>query len=78
MNISRREFRNLLCIMHSIDGWELPATWPEKAQEAFMRDPINFFLRSDDRRTDEIWAIMFRHAEPMSRVREVEFEDIPE
>ena len=77
MDISKRQFRNLLCIMHSIDDWELPATWQPNTQQAFLRDPINFFLRSDDGRANEIWAIIMRRVDP-TLIREVEFEDIPE
>ena len=58
--MTKREFRNLLCIILSVDSWEL--TYLDTAQQkAFVRDPVNYFLRSDDERSDIIWEAMMRH-----------------
>jgi hypothetical protein len=62
MTITKREFRNLLCIMHSIDSWELPDHWTVDQKSRFLDIPIPFFLNSDDRRMDEIWQIVTRRA----------------
>lgn len=61
--MTKREFRNLLCIILSTDSWELDQL--DSAQQmAFVRDPINYFLRSDDERTDVIWSAMMRRVTP--------------
>ena len=62
--MDKREFRNLLCILHSIDGWELPQTWSEESIKKFLRDPTSTFLRSDDERSDEIWKAILARAAP--------------
>jgi hypothetical protein len=67
--MNKREFRNLLCLLHSIDSWELPAEWSPDAQSAFLRDSVDFFLRSDDVRSDAIWrAMMIRINKSYPRV----------
>jgi hypothetical protein len=59
--MSKQEFRNLICLLHSIDSWELPAQWSTDMQAAFLRDSIDFFLRCDEERSDAIWhAMMIR------------------
>jgi hypothetical protein len=62
MTITKREFRNLLCIMHSIDSWELPDSWNGYQKARFIDTPILFFLRSDDQRMEEIWQIVMQRA----------------
>lgn len=62
MNITRQQFRNLICLMHNIDSWDLPDRWSGEQQSAFLRNPIDSFLRADDKRADEVWAIMMKRA----------------
>ena len=64
MNMTKLEFRNLLCILHSIDAWELPQTWSEEIIKKFLRDPTSTFMRSDDERSNEIWSAMQVRAAP--------------
>ena len=56
--MTKREFRNLLCIIHSIDPWELPERWDQEQHRMFLNDPIKVFLLSDEEYSEEIWAAM--------------------
>jgi hypothetical protein len=56
--MTKQEFRNLICLLHSVDSWELPASWSTEMQSAFLRDSVDFFLRCDDERSDAIWNAM--------------------
>lgn len=56
--MTKQEFRNLLCVLHSLDSWELPGDWSPDQQKAFLHDSLDFFLRSDDARSDAIWRAM--------------------
>ena len=56
--MSKQEFRNLICLLHSIDSWELPASWSTDMQSAFLRDSVDFFLRCDEERSQAIWVAM--------------------
>jgi len=56
--MTRLSFRNAICILRSIDGWELyPAISAERARK-FMADPVGFFLRADDATAEAIWRVV--------------------
>lgn len=61
--MTKYEFRNLLCVLNSIDKWELPNDWNIPTRAAFLNDPIEFFLRCDDNRSDAIWEVMLKRTE---------------
>jgi len=60
--MNAKELRNILAIMRSIDGWELPHTWKAIHKDMFMRDPYGFFLRADHIRQREIWEVIERRS----------------
>jgi hypothetical protein len=62
--MSKQEFRNLLCLLHSIDSWELPASWSTDMQSAFLQNSLDFFLRCDDARSEAIWQAMMNRLAP--------------
>jgi hypothetical protein len=58
--MTTRELHNAMAAQRSIDGWELPAHWSQSTIRAYLRQPYEFFLRSDDHRQKEIWQIIER------------------
>jgi hypothetical protein len=62
--MSKQEFRNLLCLLHSVDSWELPVQWSPDMTKAFLRNSVDFFLRCDDERSDAIWQAMMNRLTP--------------
>jgi hypothetical protein len=62
--MTKQEFRNALCILRSIDAYELgdPDWWDQ-----FTADPHMFYLLSDNKREQVIWSVI----EARSRPREV-------
>lgn len=58
--MTKMQFRNAVCLIHNIDAVDLddPTWW-----EQFRDNPIGFFLRSDDERSDRIWQAMIKKGE---------------
>jgi hypothetical protein len=73
--MTKMEFRNLLCLLHSIDSWELPASWSTDLQAAFLRNSLDFFLRCDEERSDAIWQAMMKrlHTQEIPQYRDEPF-----
>lgn len=59
-----RELHNCMAVLRSIDGCELP--WTPSTIEAFLRQPHDFFLRSDDQRQQLLWSIIERRLNPVT------------
>ena len=57
-----RELHNCMAVLRSIDGYELP--WSAETNQAFLKNPYDFFLRSDDQRQELLWAIIQRRLKP--------------
>jgi hypothetical protein len=53
--LTKKQFRNALCILRSIDAHELgdPPWWPQ-----FQADPYDFYLRCDYEREQLIWFVV--------------------
>lgn len=53
--MTKQQFRNALCLIHNVDSFDLgdPLWWTN-----FRDNPIEFFLRSDDERSELIWQAM--------------------
>lgn len=61
-----REFRNALCVLHSIDRYELveagviKSDAPDEWWQGFRDYPVQTFLRMDDDKAEKLWALMQR------------------
>lgn len=53
--MTKQQFRNALCLIYNVDSADLddPPWW-----DKFRDSPVEFFLRSDDHRSDIIWGAM--------------------
>lgn len=69
--MTRQELRNALCILRSIDRYELVEAGVEGVEPfmdlagdqkwiAFRDDPYTFFIRADDDTAEKIWGIIER------------------
>lgn len=52
--MTQAQFLNALRILHSIDGWRLPGLTGAE-QYAFVRTPVDYFLRAPDDQQAAIW-----------------------
>ena len=67
--MTRGELRNVLCIMRSIDRWELvergvihDGDKGDKDWENFRRNPYDWFIKAPDQQQHGLWElIMDRH-----------------
>lgn len=53
--MTQDQFLNALCILYSIDGWQLPELLNGEQQRAFVRNPVDYFLRAPDAQQAAIW-----------------------
>lgn len=58
--LSRRDFRNLLCALHNVDGDEVPID----IAYVFIQNPVRVFLRADDHAARVIWHAMLAKVRP--------------
>lgn len=70
-NITVRQFRNIICILKCIDGWELPEAWSDRQAKAFIDNPVDAFLHADDERMSQIWEIVKAHLKPKPAIVEI-------
>jgi hypothetical protein len=59
IRVTLAEFSNELRRLHCIDGWMIPELQGDRL-DAFLRNPVHFFLRADDATQEAIWAAMVR------------------
>ncbi len=56
--MDKREFRNGLCLLHSLDYHEVSHVISEEKWPSFRDKPVEFFLRADDPTASGIWEAM--------------------
>ena len=54
--ITQREFSNALTVLRNIDSHQIEPRLSAAQWEAFRRDPIGFYLRSDYETQAAIWT----------------------
>lgn len=52
--MSKDAFINRIRSLHCIDGFLLPELTKDQ-QQTFMRDPVRYFIRTDDKQQAAIW-----------------------
>ena len=57
-NDDRAEWRNIWCILRSIDLHELDELAPFSCWPSFREDPHGFLVLADDRTADAIWRVI--------------------
>lgn len=68
--MTKRQFRNGLCILMSIDQHELVAAGIDRMREpnvwaSFVANPFLWFVKAGDADADRLWAIVQRRQAPV-------------
>jgi hypothetical protein len=54
-----REFHNGIRVLYNIEGWDLQAAGMDKDEvETFLDNPIQYFIRCDDKTAHKIFDII--------------------
>jgi hypothetical protein len=61
--MTRHEFLNRVRSLHCIEGYELPLS--HENQDAFLSNPVRFFMRCDDETADVIWNAVEARQRPI-------------
>jgi hypothetical protein len=68
--MTRLEFRNRLCILRSIDQYELVeagviGTDDDAMWHTFVADPYRWFILCDDKTAEKLWRLIESRAYPV-------------
>jgi hypothetical protein len=72
--MTRLEFRNLICVLRSIDRYELVEAGVIGGMDhdtdlfawtSFQANPYEWFVRADDDTAEKLWRLMQRRANPV-------------
>ncbi len=66
--MQEHDFANRLRSMFNIDGFQLAPELTEMEQQAFMRDPVGYYIRCPDPKRLAIWREIEKRQQPIRAI----------